>query len=111
MLKREMENYGIIKTVVIPKDKKGKSVGYAFVEFDKEDDMVVAYKKADGKKIEGRRIVVDVERGRTAKDWRPMRFGGGLGGRKAKQSKKEIQKELERKQAEDAKRFKEGLSA
>merc|ERR1711968_125645 len=109
MLKREMENYGIIKTVVIPKDKKGKSVGYAFVEFDKEDDMVVAYKKADGKKIEGRRIVADVERGRTAKDWRPMRFGGGntssfsiflfltiydqylgLGGRKAKQSKKEI---------------------
>ena len=29
----------------------------------------------DGKKIDGRRIVVDVERGRTVKSWRPRRLG------------------------------------
>lgn len=34
-----------------------------------------AYKHADGKKIDGRRIVVDVERGRTVKTWRPRRVG------------------------------------
>ena len=34
-----------------------------------------AYKHADGKKIDGRRIVVDVERGRTVKSWRPRRLG------------------------------------
>ena len=34
-----------------------------------------AYKHADGKKIDGRRIVVDVERGRTVKTWRPRRLG------------------------------------
>ncbi|XP_046863746.1 U1 small nuclear ribonucleoprotein 70 kDa-like [Xenia sp. Carnegie-2017] len=39
-----------------------------------------AYKHADGKKIDGRRIVVDVERGRTVKNWKPPRLGGGLGG-------------------------------
>jgi U1 small nuclear ribonucleoprotein 70kDa len=38
-----------------------------------------AYKHADGKKIDGRRILVDVERGRTVKGWRPRRLGGGLG--------------------------------
>ena len=49
-----------------------------------------AYKYADGKKIDGRRIVVDVERGRTVKSWKPRRLGeggreggwkGGRGGR------------------------------
>lgn len=38
-----------------------------------------AYKNADGKKIDGRRVLVDVERGRTVKGWRPRRLGGGLG--------------------------------
>lgn len=39
-----------------------------------------AYKHADGKKIDGKRVVVDVERGRTVKSWKPRRLGGGLGG-------------------------------
>lgn len=34
-----------------------------------------AYKHADGKKIDGRRVLVDVERGRTVKGWRPRRLG------------------------------------
>ena len=39
-----------------------------------------AYKHADGKKIDGRRVLVDVERARTVKGWQPRRLGGGLGG-------------------------------
>lgn len=39
-----------------------------------------AYKHADGKKIDSRRVLVDVERGRTVKGWLPRRLGGGLGG-------------------------------
>jgi U1 small nuclear ribonucleoprotein len=38
-----------------------------------------AYKRADGMKIDGRRIVVDYERGRTNKAWLPRRLGGGKG--------------------------------
>ncbi|CAK5086073.1 unnamed protein product [Meloidogyne enterolobii] len=38
-----------------------------------------AYKKADGTKIDGRRVVVDYERGRTKKSWLPRRLGGGKG--------------------------------
>ncbi|KAG0729496.1 U1 small nuclear ribonucleoprotein [Chionoecetes opilio] len=39
-----------------------------------------AYKHADGKKIDNRRVLVDVERARTVKGWLPRRLGGGLGG-------------------------------
>merc|ERR1719210_2771838 len=42
--------------------------------------MHSAYKHADGKKIDGRRVLVDVERARTVKGWLPRRLGGGLGG-------------------------------
>lgn len=37
--------------------------------------VAAAYKHADGKKIDGRRVLVDVERGRTVKGWRPRRLG------------------------------------
>lgn len=44
--------------------------------------ITAAYKYADGKRIDDRRVVVDVERGRTVKGWKPRRLGGGRGGRK-----------------------------
>ncbi|MCJ1484811.1 hypothetical protein MMC06_004984 [Schaereria dolodes] len=65
-----------------PKKKKKKAHrGYAFVVFEREKDMKAAYKETDGIRIKDRRVLVDVERGRTVKGWRPRRFGGGLGGR------------------------------
>lgn len=36
--------------------------------------MRIAYKRADGRKIDGRRVVVDVERGRTVRDWKVSRL-------------------------------------
>lgn len=81
-----------------------KPRGYAFIEFVHTRDMKgfskllffclfgsltsisnsfgynsAAYKQADGKKIDNRRVLVDVERGRTVPNWRPRRLGGGLG--------------------------------
>lgn len=79
-LLREMEAFGPVKDIKITKDKEGKSRGYAFVEFEHEDDMKRAYRAADGMRIEGRDIVVDVERGHTVPAWLPRRLGGGLGG-------------------------------
>ncbi|XP_064480311.1 U1 small nuclear ribonucleoprotein 70 kDa-like [Ornithodoros turicata] len=80
-LRREFEGYGPIKKIVIVHNKiTGKPRGYAFVEYEHERDMHAAYKHADGKKIDGRRVLVDVERGRTVKGWLPRRLGGGLGG-------------------------------
>lgn len=63
------------------KDKNYKvSKGYAFIEYEHEEDMKRAYRAADGMKIDGREIVVDVERGHTVPNWLPRRLGGGLGG-------------------------------
>ncbi|KAI9366695.1 hypothetical protein DFJ73DRAFT_619251 [Zopfochytrium polystomum] len=79
MLRREFERYGPIISVSTA-DKKEAARGYAFIEFERERDLTAAYKDADGIKLDGRRIVVDVERGRTVKGWKPRRLGGGLGG-------------------------------
>ena len=91
VLRREFERYGDIKSVrVVTDTDTGKPTGYAFIEFETEDDMKRAFKRADGTRIEGKRVVVDAERGRTTPNWRPMRLGGGLGGYAKQLSKKEI---------------------
>ena len=92
-LLREMEAFGAVKDIRLIKasgeengDSKmeeglgDKSRGYAFVEYEHEDDMKRAYRGGDGMRIEGRSIVVDVERGHTVPSWLPRRLGGGLGG-------------------------------
>ncbi|KAI8853382.1 hypothetical protein BC829DRAFT_344571, partial [Chytridium lagenaria] len=81
MLRREFEQYGpVCIRIVHDTTQVDKPRGYAFIEFERERDLTAAYKDADGIKLDGRRIVVDVERGRTVKGWRPRRLGGGLGG-------------------------------
>jgi U1 small nuclear ribonucleoprotein len=104
-LLREMEAFGPIKDIHIIKrkvdtnknnnnddddggggggggdtDMSMKSCGYAFVEYEHEEDMKRAYRAMDGVRMEGRDIVVDVERGHTVPDFLPRRLGGGLGG-------------------------------
>jgi len=94
-LKREFEVFGSIKRVRMVYDQKGKPRGYAFVEYEHERDLKNAYKQGDGKKIDGRRVMVDVERGRTVEGWLPRRLGGGRGpGRVGKPGKKK-QKQLD----------------
>ncbi|WFD29289.1 hypothetical protein MSPP1_000296 [Malassezia sp. CBS 17886] len=79
-LHREFGRYGPIENIRIVRGPEKKSHGYAFILYDRERDMRTAYSRAEGVRIDGRRIMVDVERGRTVKDWKPMRLGGGLGG-------------------------------
>merc|ERR1712151_626561 len=80
-LRREFEEFGALSRIRIVTNKlSGKPRGYAFIEFERLEDMKNAYKMGMNRNIEGRRILVDVERGRTVADWRPRRLGGGLGG-------------------------------
>lgn len=79
-LRHEFEKFGHILSIFIIRDTiTGKAKGYAFIEFERDRDARAAYHEADGLKINGRRVVVDVERGRTVRDWKPRRLGGGLG--------------------------------
>ncbi len=68
-LRKEFEEFGPIASIKVVLDRSGKPRGYAFIEFEHKKDMKEAYKQADGRKIEGRRVVVDVERGRTVENW------------------------------------------
>ncbi|CAA6653575.1 unnamed protein product [Spirodela intermedia] len=71
-LKREFESYGPIKRVRLITDREtNKPRGYAFIEYMHTRDMKNAYKQADGRKIDSKRVLVDVERGRTVANWRP----------------------------------------
>ena len=79
-LQKEFGRYGPIERIHLVRDLAGKSRGYAFILYERERDMRTAYSRAEGVRIDGRRIMVDVERGRTVRDWRPARLGGGLGG-------------------------------
>jgi U1 small nuclear ribonucleoprotein len=98
-LRRIFEEWGPIKSVSLISDSDGRSRGYAFIEYEHERDLKDAYKHADGIKVDGRSVVVDVERGRTVPGWYPRRLGGGKGpgriprtriGKKRKQNSKSI---------------------
>lgn len=85
-LEREFGRFGPIERIRIVKNSEKQNPkkphrGYAFVVYEREKDMKAAYKETDGIRIKDRRVLVDVERGRTVKGWKPRRFGGGLGGR------------------------------
>lgn len=75
-LQDEFEVFGPVTSVVMPKNREGMPTGYAFVEFERERDMKAAWREANGMRIRGRRILVDVERGRTVEDWLPNRLDG-----------------------------------
>ncbi|KAJ1350661.1 hypothetical protein KIN20_006504 [Parelaphostrongylus tenuis] len=70
----------------------GNRRGYAFIEYSDKAEMSNAYKRADGTKVDGRRLIVDYERGRTQKSWLPRRLGGGKGDtRRARESRAAIE--------------------
>lgn len=99
-IRREFEIFGAIDHVSLVKNLKGKSKGYGFVTFKRERDADYAIQRADGRKVDGRRILVDREMGRTSKKWYPRRLGGGKGGetRRAETDYivEEVQRELRR---------------
>lgn len=91
--------YGRIRSLRLVRDVlTGCSRGYAFVEFENRRDMQRAYRDAHRRMVDGREILVDIERERVSEGWTPRRLGalrwrcvwapyllskgGGLGGRK-----------------------------
>lgn len=93
--------YGPVKNVTLVYDSlTQKPRGYGFIEFEHERDMKNAYKHADGRKIDNRRVLVDVERGRTVKDWKPRRLGTGLGSSRKDRPKQTKAEKKEKKRLE-----------
>lgn len=81
-LQQKFSVYGEIDKIRVVRDKTtNNSRGYGFILFKHESDAKNAHLKANRLEINNRKIVVDIERGRTVKNWKPQRLGGGLGGR------------------------------
>ena len=60
----------------------GLSKGYAFVEYKHRRTAREVYERANNKVIDGRKVLIDYELGRTLDGWKPRRLGGGFGGKK-----------------------------
>lgn len=84
-LQKEFSRFGEIERVRVVRDKTtNKSKGYAFVVFTNPQSSKIACKEIGvhrGLELGGRTCIVDIERGRTVKYFKPRRLGGGLGGR------------------------------
>jgi len=59
----------------------------------------VALDRADGRKVDGRRVVVDYERGRTRQEWVPRRLGGGKGDKRRDRDTERLIRDLKKTEA------------
>jgi len=58
--------------------------------------LVEAVKRGDGRRVDGRRIIVDRELGRTKATWYPRRLGGGKGESRRDRRDEELIRELKK---------------
>ncbi|KAA8494406.1 U1 small nuclear ribonucleoprotein 70 kDa [Porphyridium purpureum] len=87
-LRWEMESVGPVRALVRPtkplnipllqppasaQDQR-VPVSYAFVEFEREEDAREACRRLQGRKLDGKRMITDMERGRTVPSWIPPRL-------------------------------------
>ncbi|KAI5966213.1 uncharacterized protein KGF55_000522 [Candida pseudojiufengensis] len=77
------QKFGVIESISIIKDREGKSRGYGFVVYERDTDAqtCVSTLSRRGVKLKERTILVDIERSRVWRNWKPRRLGGGEGGR------------------------------
>ena len=67
------------------------------MEFEESRGAEAAYNRGDGRRIDGRRVLVDKEFGRLNRDWLPRRLGGGKGGESRRNREEELYvKEIKR---------------
>jgi len=77
-VKSHFERYGKVSETVLIRKRH-----YAFIEFETENDFRKALKSANSSRLDGRTLIVDVERGRTVKDFLPKSLGMGVTSKQA----------------------------
>ncbi|KAI5955904.1 hypothetical protein KGF54_001406 [Candida jiufengensis] len=77
------QKFGVIESISLIKDKDGKSRGYGFIVYERDSDAqtCVSTLSRTGVKLKNKTILVDIERSRIWRNWKPRRLGGGEGGR------------------------------
>ncbi|KAH0554592.1 hypothetical protein KQX54_011723 [Cotesia glomerata] len=72
----------VITAKIIVDVVTGQSMCYGFVEMATDDQAKRAIRNLNDTFCDGVKIFVDHELGRTMKNWKPRRLGGGFGGKK-----------------------------
>ena len=105
-LYREFNIFGQVENVrIVRNSKTGKPNGYAFVEFRDERGADDAVRKGDGRKIDGYKIIVDREFGRTKNTWYPRRLGGGKGEARRDRSDEHLLRYIQRDLEDEDRKF------
>lgn len=52
--------------------------------------------RGHGRRVDGRRVTVDYERGRTKEDWLPRRLGGGRGDTRRDREEEKLIRDLKK---------------
>jgi U1 small nuclear ribonucleoprotein len=58
--------------------------------------IIEALAKGEGRRVDGRRVTVDYERGRVKSDWIPRRLGGGKGDTRRDRNEEKIIRDLKK---------------
>jgi hypothetical protein len=58
--------------------------------------VIVAIEKGNGRRVDGRRVICDYERGRTKSDWIPRKLGGGRGDTRRDRDEEKMIRELKK---------------
>lgn len=82
-ISKAFAKYGMIQSIRVIRDQNGKSRGYGFIVYERNSDAQSCVDELcrSGLKLGNRTILVDIERSRILKNWKPRRLGGGQGGR------------------------------
>jgi len=56
----------------------------------------LALERGNGRKVDGARVMVDYERGRTKTDWVPRRLGGGKGDKRRDRETERLIRDLKK---------------
>lgn len=81
-LRDGFERYGQLEEVKVITDREtGRSRGFGFVTFARDEDAAQAISEMNGKEFEGRQITVNEARDREPGEFRGGGGGGGGGGR------------------------------
>jgi len=80
-LQEAFAKHGTVASAVIIKDRDtGRSKGFGFVEFEKDEEGKAAEKELNGTELGGRSITVNEARPREERPRRDFNGGGGGGG-------------------------------
>ena len=80
----EFKKHGEIISIKLIKNLiTNEKKGYGFLEYKHFSSAYDSYKTSQNLILDNQKIIVDFERGRLQKNWKPRRIGGGLGGQKS----------------------------